>query len=75
MSMSDCPKCWDTPCTCGYMGYTVKRLPGKSQYHTDKEAARLMKENAALKRRIEALEAAKEVKVKKRRSGWWLTVR
>ena len=20
MSMSDCPKCWDTPCTCGY-GY------------------------------------------------------
>ena len=18
MSMSDCPKCWDTPCTCGY---------------------------------------------------------
>jgi hypothetical protein len=19
MSLSDCPKCWDTPCTCGYM--------------------------------------------------------
>ena len=18
MAMSDCPKCWDTPCTCGY---------------------------------------------------------
>lgn len=18
MSMSDCPKCWDTPCSCGY---------------------------------------------------------
>lgn len=18
MSMSDCPKCWDTPCTCGW---------------------------------------------------------
>ena len=18
MSLSDCPKCWDTPCTCGY---------------------------------------------------------
>jgi len=19
MSLSDCPQCWDTPCTCGYM--------------------------------------------------------
>ena len=19
MALSDCPKCWDTPCTCGYM--------------------------------------------------------
>lgn len=19
MAMSDCPKCWETPCTCGYM--------------------------------------------------------
>jgi len=18
MALSDCPKCWDTPCTCGY---------------------------------------------------------
>lgn len=18
MSLSDCPRCWDTPCTCGY---------------------------------------------------------
>ncbi len=28
MSMSDCIKCWDTPCTCGY-GYrdwSVERL-------------------------------------------------
>lgn len=27
MSMSDCPKCWDTPCTCGdmYLEYTVER--------------------------------------------------
>lgn len=28
MSMSDCPKCWDTPCTCGweYRDYSVHRL-------------------------------------------------
>ena len=19
MALSDCPKCWDTPCTCGHM--------------------------------------------------------
>ena len=23
MSMSDCPKCWDTPCTCGFAGYKL----------------------------------------------------
>jgi len=23
MSLSDCPECWNTPCTCGHMGYTV----------------------------------------------------
>lgn len=23
MALSDCPKCWDTPCTCGHMGYTT----------------------------------------------------
>ena len=21
--MSDCPKCWDTPCSCGHEGYWV----------------------------------------------------
>lgn len=28
MSLSDCPKCWDTPCTCGweYRNYSVKYL-------------------------------------------------
>ena len=56
MSMSDCPKCWNTPCTCGYMGYSVTRLPGKSQYQADKETARLRRENDALTRRIESLE-------------------
>ena len=28
MSLSDCAKCWDTPCTCGheYRDWTEKRL-------------------------------------------------
>ena len=27
MSMSDCEKCWDTPCSCGHGGYVVVYLP------------------------------------------------
>lgn len=23
MSWTDCPKCWDTPCTCGHEGYVL----------------------------------------------------
>lgn len=23
MALSDCPVCWDTPCTCGHMGYSA----------------------------------------------------
>jgi hypothetical protein len=28
MSMSDCPKCWDTPCTCGhdYESWSEERI-------------------------------------------------
>jgi len=28
MSMSDCPKCWETPCMCGYdyRGWSIERL-------------------------------------------------
>lgn len=28
MSLSDCPKCWDTPCTCGWgwESWTTERL-------------------------------------------------
>lgn len=33
MSLSDCPKCWDTPCTCGheYQDWTVERLEAQIQ--------------------------------------------
>ena len=27
--MSDCPKCWDTPCECGHEGYITIWLPAK----------------------------------------------
>ena len=49
MAMSDCPRCWNTPCTCGYMGYTVTRLPGKSEYDRDCEIAELRDEIRKLK--------------------------
>jgi len=28
MSLSDCPKCWNTPCTCGYEyeDWSIERL-------------------------------------------------
>lgn len=28
MALSDCPKCWDTPCSCGYMyeGMTAHQI-------------------------------------------------
>ena len=38
MSMSDCPKCWDTPCECGFMGYYITR-------GTCKECAKYNKSN------------------------------
>ena len=27
MSLSDCEKCWNTPCTCGHQGYLLMPLP------------------------------------------------
>lgn len=41
MALSDCPKCWDTPCSCGHMGYTLV-------YHND--------DRATLKQKIHDLE-------------------
>lgn len=42
MSLSDCPKCWETPCMCGYeyRNYTtedmVKWIEGIIEKRTDK---------------------------------------
>lgn len=37
MSLSDCPKCWGTPCECGHMGYLTFWLdaPTKDQHNHD----------------------------------------
>ncbi len=33
MSLSDCEKCWDTPCTCGwdYRDWSIERLKDQIQ--------------------------------------------
>lgn len=49
MAMSDCPRCWNTPCTCGYMGYDVKYQAGPSRYEQDREKDRLMERIKNLK--------------------------
>ena len=43
MSLSDCIKCWDTPCTCGYMyskdstEFLIKFISGILNYKSTKE--------------------------------------
>lgn len=44
MALSDCPACWDTPCTCGY-GYThlnyerlANHLANITQYRSKEDA-------------------------------------
>jgi hypothetical protein len=34
MALSDCPKCWDTPCTCGHEGYSIV-------YHTKENSLKI----------------------------------
>ena len=60
MALSDCPKCWDTPCTCGHMGYRVSY-----PYNVDENpiAYKFSKENQKL--REEKLELEKLVRRQK----------
>ena len=53
MALSDCPKCWDTPCTCGHMGYTT--VYHKNAASINERMDRLEAENAALKAEIARL--------------------
>lgn len=55
MSMSDCPRCWDTPCTCGYMGYTLIRHNGPSQYDKDNEKKALEDRIIELEKKVKRL--------------------
>ena len=58
MALSDCPRCWDTPCSCGYMGYTIQAIPGQSGYERDEEKRRLKEENKRLVEQINTLKEA-----------------
>lgn len=48
MSLSDCPKCWDTPCTCGwqYRDYResalVDLIEGTLKYKDKMEKLRIL---------------------------------
>lgn len=61
MSMSDCPKCWDTPCTCGHMGYTTvyhKRVLSREKEDLKKFPSfrqNLQKELVVLEERIKEI--------------------
>lgn len=41
MALSDCPKCWDTPCTCGHENPAVLRVQELEQQLKNLEAVRL----------------------------------
>ncbi len=45
MGMSDCEKCWDTPCSCGWDGYISVFLPVhqlRALSYEDREALRAL---------------------------------
>ena len=46
MSMSDCERCWDTPCTCGY-GYERPRMSLDRLREVVAAAARVLAEREA----------------------------
>ena len=53
MSLSDCPNCWNTPCTCGHMGYTT--VSHKNGASINMRMNRLEAEIAALKAEVARL--------------------
>jgi len=59
MALSDCPKCWDTPCTCGYMGYTITRCQGIPPYEHDRQMRVLKEEIDRLREKMKQLEGEK----------------
>jgi hypothetical protein len=48
MALSDCPRCWETPCRCGYMR---TGLSGLSPYEVDK----LKKQNEVMQQELNKL--------------------
>lgn len=50
MALSDCPKCWDTPCSCGYeyrnysKEYMIEFICNFLSYHSKKDAIDVLKE-------------------------------
>ena len=65
MSMSDCPRCWNTPCTCGYMGYSVTFNPEPSPYQLDQEKNDLHRQINKLRDELEKLKKVRIVRRKK----------
>lgn len=59
MGMSDCPKCWDTPCTCseGYLGSKIYEYNQLQEKHKSLEV-KLDAANEEITRLREALEKA-----------------
>jgi hypothetical protein len=45
MSLSDCAKCWDTPCECGNEGYLVLYLPEGRDHTLSREEFNKLKEH------------------------------
>ena len=54
MSLSDCPRCWDTPCTCGYR--LRPKGGGMSRMEQDEQIEKQDRLEFELRGKIRALE-------------------